>query len=146
VKRVLTAFAVAATLGPASAAATPTSPVVASGAAPRGGDDLKLSYIVVLRNDKPKEIRKFKFRKLTADCDEGLLDLRGRFGRMNINKKRKFSGVVREKNGKVAVRGEVSRSGERANGSIRAQGDFKTDAGKFSNCDTGKVLWKGSTG
>lgn len=117
-----------------------------AGAVARGGSDLKLTYVVRLVNGKPSEIRKFKFRRLTATCSEGPLDLKGRYPRMNINRKRKFHGVLRKQKLNLRVRGKLSRNGRKQNGVLRASGDFETkDGQRFSDCTTGKVPWSGAS-
>ncbi len=134
---------VAAVVTAAVLPATSSAGTAVSGEAARGGEDLQISFTVRSFNGKPVEIKKFKFKNLTATCNVGdpAVDIRGKIGgTMPINDKGKFDGKVSNGSAKVVVNGEVKQGGAKVKGTIRAKGDFKTGQG----CDSGKVKWEAS--
>lgn len=146
-KRIFTlaaVVAVAAIPATASSAADTSSAATlkAGQALQRGGQDLSITLTIRTLNGKPVQIRKFEFRKLTAQCNGGAVNVRGNIPRMNVNDNGKFDGVAKSRrgSGKVFVVGEVNRRGTKAKGTIRAKGKFSPATG----CDSGRVRWSAS--
>ncbi len=143
-KRILTLAAVVAVaaIPAASSGAAETTSVAASKAGhavKRGGQDLEIKFTIRTLNGKPVKIRRYRFEKLTAQCNGGAVNVRGNIPRMNVNDNGKFDGVAKARrgSGKVFVVGEVNRRGTKANGTIRAKGRFSPATG----CDSGRVRW-----
>jgi hypothetical protein len=111
-------------------------------AAERGGQDLSISFTLRSVDGVPAEVRKFKFKNLTATCNVGgPIDVNGNIGgSMAINNKGKFDGKVTNGDAKVVVEGEVKRGGAKVKGTIKAKGDFPPAQG----CNSGRVKWEAS--
>jgi hypothetical protein len=105
-------------------------------AASHGGQDLEIPFVVRSVDDKPVEIRRFRFKHFTVSCSVGgPIDLKGRIGSMRVNDAGKFDGNLRRGDGKVHVEGDVKRSGKVV-GVLKASGGF----GNAEGCNT-KVNW-----
>jgi hypothetical protein len=113
----------------------------AGDAASRGGSDLKITFNLRLENGKPVQVRKFRFSHLTTTCDVGNVDVKGKFGRMNVNDAGKFDGKLQKNGAKVVVEGDSNSEGTKVKGTLLAKGDFNTSTG----CDSGKVKWIAGT-
>lgn len=117
-------------------------PVAANGdsaAAMRGGDDYEISFTLKTFNGEPTELRRFKFKKLDALCDDGaVVEVRGRIPSLAVNDRNKFREVLRRGPKVVRVKGKVSGDLDTVKGTIRARGDFDP----AENCDSGVVRWR----
>jgi hypothetical protein len=105
-------------------------------AASHGGQDLEIPFVVRSIDDKPVEIRRFRFEHFTVSCSVGgPVDLKGRIGSMRVNDAGKFDGNFKQGDGKVHAEGDVKKSG-RVVGVLKASGRF----GNAEGCNT-KVNW-----
>ena len=117
-------------------------PVAASGgsaAIARGGDDYEIRFTLKTFNGEPTELRRFRFKKLDAFCDGGVVvEVRGRIRSIAVNDRNRFREVLRRDGKRVRVKGKVSGDLQRVRGTIRARGDFDT----AQNCDSGRIRWR----
>jgi hypothetical protein len=121
-----------------------TIPVVSTGgaSAAAGGDDFEIRFTLKSFDGEPVALKRFRFSKLNGTCDGGVtVEVRGKFGTIEVNDRNRFSESIRREGRKVRVKGKVSGDLERVRGTIRATGDFPPDG---ENCDTGKVRWRAS--
>ena len=132
---VLAAVAVAAATVPASSSAD-----TAQESSARGGNDLKITFDLLVQGNDPVRIENFKFKNFTATCTVGgPAEIEGTIGKIGLNDNEKFRAVAKTNDGegKVIVEGQVKRHGKRTVGTLKAKGNF----GAAEDCGA-LVSWK----
>src|SRR5688572_28346760 len=115
---ILAAVAAAATVPASSSADT------AERSSARGGNDLKITFDLLVQGNDPVRIENFKFKNFTATCTVGgPAEIEGTIGKIGLNDKEKFRAVAKTNNGegKVIVEGQVRRHGKKTVGTLMAK-------------------------
>ena len=131
---ILAAVAAAATVPASSSADT------AERSSARGGNDLKITFDLLVQGNDPVRIENFKFKNFTATCTVGgPAEIEGTIGKIGLNDKEKFRAVAKTNSGegKVIVEGQVRRHGKKTVGTLKAKGNF----GAAEDCGA-LISWK----
>jgi len=144
-KRILLVPVLVAALAlPAAAAGIESGAEPAATAEAKRAPQFKVSFrLITDSQDKPIEVRGFRFYNLKMRCNQGVVYLDGKgFPPMTITDK-KFGYENTQRGGTIKIRGEITNGGRRANGRISAEGKFpKSDgAGNYRGCK-GATLWE----
>lgn len=109
-----------------------------------------VSFVVKVKNGKPKRVTRTVFRDVPVNCTEGtyvVSNVGSPLGKMKVTQKtKKFRGDFRANGGaqRVGISGKVIKKGKRVVGKIRVRGAFTdpTTGGPVTNCDSGVLPYR----
>ena len=109
----------------------------AASEAQRGGG-LLIRFRLNSRNGEPVAIKRFRFKRLSAECNGGqVVNVAGKIPSIRVKDNNRFSKTLRRATKSVRVRGKVSGDLDTVRGKIRARGAYAGATG----CDSGAVGW-----
>ena len=113
------------------------SAAAAASEAQRGGG-LLIRFRLNSRNGEPVAIKRFRFKRLPAECNGGqIVNVAGTIPSIRVKDNNRFSKTLRRATKSVRVRGKVSGDLDTVRGKIRARGAYAGATG----CDSGAVGW-----
>ena len=113
------------------------SAAAAASEAQRGGG-LLIRFRLNSRNGEPVAIKRFRFKRLSAECNGGqVVNVAGKIPSIRVKDNNRFSKTLRRATKSVRVRGKVSGDLDTVRGKIRARGAYAGATG----CDSGAVGW-----
>lgn len=116
-----------------------------AGFAGKRGGDAQVHFIALARDGKIVGVKRFVFRGLSTQCNEGTVVLNNRrkpLPRMRV-RNHAFHGDFsnQAQTQRVQVDGEFRQQGTRAAGTLRVRGDFTVQGTSYTGCDSGVANW-----
>jgi hypothetical protein len=108
----------------------------------------KLRFETKVRDGETVKVRRFVFRRVPMECDDGASTVRNVGSPpppMRVNDNGRFHGDFRSANGRKRLRihGRFKDDDQKARGTLRITGNF---GGGSTNCDTSRTRWRARHG